>query len=198
MRYTRSVSTANSNPGGPSRSSAAVRLIARSIVLTTMATLIGGFLATSVAEARPEPYPVFRSPVEPFLALRLFDRPETPWGPGHRGIDVLADIGQTIMAPGDGIVSFAGTVVDRGVVCLEHKGGWVSCFEPVAATVEVGDRVAVGSPVGSLTDEPGHCHPDTCLHWGVRFGGDYINPLDVLAGFGPVRLLPLPGVGIEP
>ncbi len=175
------------------------RCVARSVVLLAMAALLACFLAGPLpAEARSGPGPSFRSPAEPFRALRLFDRPETPWGPGHRGIDLEVEVGQEVLAPGDGMVTFAGAVVDRGVVSIGHGGGWVSSLEPVSATVSAGDQVEGGAPIGVVTDEPGHCFPDPCLHWGVRWGGDYVNPLDVLIGFGPIRLLPLTGTGSNP
>ncbi|MBN2176129.1 MAG: M23 family metallopeptidase [Demequinaceae bacterium] len=157
-----------------------------------MATLIVGFLLGPLpAGAEPRPDPVLESPIEPFRALRLFDRPDTPWGAGHRGIDIEADVGGVVLSPGDGVVIFAGFVVDRGVVSIGHAGGLASSLEPVAATVVVGDRVSAGDPIGTVTDEKGHSGTETCLHWGVRRNGRYINPLDVLSGFGPVRLLPL-------
>jgi murein DD-endopeptidase MepM/ murein hydrolase activator NlpD len=158
-----------------------------------MAVLITGFLIgpLSARAASTESPAWLDSPVEPFRAIRLFDRPDTPWGPGHRGIDLEAAVGQVVLAPGDGVVSFVGLVVDRGVVSIRHPDGLVSSLEPVAATVEVGAVVEAGDPLGSVTDEPGHCGPEACLHWGVREDGRYVNPLDVLEGFGPVRLLSL-------
>jgi hypothetical protein len=35
-----------------------------------------------------------------------------------------------------------------------------------------------------------HCAPRTCLHWGVRLGSRYVDPLTLL-GRGPPVLLPL-------
>jgi murein DD-endopeptidase MepM/ murein hydrolase activator NlpD len=126
----------------------------------------------------------------PFSAARLFDRPASPWGPGHRGIDVVAATGDAVLAPGDGIVTFAGVVVNRGVVAIDHGGTLRSSIEPVVPAVAVGDHVRAGDPLGVVSDEPGHCAPATCVHWGVRFGNDYVNPLDVLAGYGRIVLLP--------
>ncbi len=169
------------------------RITIRSTALIGMAALIAGFLAgplPAVATAT-HPNPGLKSPAEPFQAINLFDRPDTPWGPGHRGIDLEASIGQEVLAPGDGVVTFAGYIVDRGVVSIRHPSGLVSSLEPVAPTVTAGMVVSSGDSVGTITDERGHCAPQTCLHWGVRRNGNYINPLDVLAGFGPVRLLPL-------
>jgi murein DD-endopeptidase MepM/ murein hydrolase activator NlpD len=88
------------------------------------------------------------------------------------------------------VVTFVGTVVDRGVVTIDHGGGLVSSIEPIAATVAVGDDVDVGDPLGVVSGEPGHCFPRTCMHWGVRFQGEYVNPLDVLVGYGSIVLLP--------
>ncbi|HWO58881.1 MAG TPA: hypothetical protein VNO31_02405, partial [Umezawaea sp.] len=48
-----------------------------------------------------------------------------------------------------------------------------------------------GDPLGIL--QPGHegCPIPACLHWGVRRGQEYLNPIRLLYP-GRVRLLPLP------
>jgi hypothetical protein len=74
---------------------------------------------------------------------------------------------------------------------VRHTDGLISSVEPVLPDVVTGDVVTEGMLLGTVSDERGHCAPPTCLHWGVRDHGVYINPLDVLEGFGPVRLLPL-------
>ncbi|MCJ7827374.1 MAG: M23 family metallopeptidase [Demequinaceae bacterium] len=173
-----------------------VRIALRLLALAGMTALIVGFLLGPLpAGAASDPVPELKSPVEPLQALRLFDRPDTPWGSGHRGIDLMADVGQVVLSPGDGVVAFAGPVVDRGVVSIRHPGGLVSSLEPIAAAVTVGESVSTGDPIGTVTDERGHCGTLVCLHWGVRRDGRYVNPLNVLAGYGPVRLLPLVGSG---
>ncbi len=127
--------------------------------------------------------------MDPFVARRLFDRPASTWASGHRGVDIAADTGGEVLSPGPGVVTFAGTVVNRGVVTVAHDSGLVSSVEPVDAVVAVGDRVHAGDVLGTVEARAWHC--DTaCIHWGVRLDGDYLNPLDALAGFGPVRLLP--------
>lgn len=117
--------------------------------------------------------------------LRLFDPPEVRWGSGHRGIDLGATPGAAVVAPADGVVTVAGTVVDRGVVTIRHPDGLRSSLEPVAPSVRSGDVVAAGDPVGALTDRP--AHPG--LHWGVRAGETYLDPLALLPDAGPVVLL---------
>nr|WP_274615855.1 M23 family metallopeptidase [Nesterenkonia sp. YGD6] len=123
--------------------------------------------------------------------LRPFARPPSPWGPGHRGVDLgPLSVGATIRAPTDGEVSFTGVVVDRPVLSIRHGKGHLSSFEPVETTLEVGDRVSAGDPAGTLAASSGHCDAP-CLHWGVRLYGEYINPLLLTGDVEASVLLPL-------
>lgn len=119
-----------------------------------------------------------------------FDPPADPWGSGHRGVDLLGRPGQTVLAALPGRVSFAGSLAGRGVLVIDH-GATRTTYEPVAATVAVGDEVVAGGPIGRLQSGASHCAPRTCLHWGWIEGADtYLDPLRLVGG-GPVRLLPL-------
>lgn len=119
--------------------------------------------------------------------------PFEPWQPGHRGIDVATRVGDEVVAPADATVEYVGVVVDRPVITLRHAGGLRTSLEPVETTLGVGDAVARGTPVGTVSSASGHCAPDTCVHWGMRQGDDYVDPLSCVPGFGPVVLLPLAG-----
>ncbi|MFV0634820.1 peptidoglycan DD-metalloendopeptidase family protein [Demequina sp.] len=130
------------------------------------------------------------SPVEPMRVVALARIPRPDWKPGRRGVDLAAAVGDPVRSPAAGIVTFAGVVVDRPVLSITHHDGTISSLEPVVASVTVGARVSPGQSVGQVADTPGHCMPAACLHWGVRIGGQYVDPLDVLEGYGPVRLLP--------
>ena len=121
---------------------------------------------------------------------RPFNAPAEQWSPGHRGVDLAAGFGAEVLAPADGIVTFAGTVVDRGVVTVQHPDGLRSSLEPVAWSVAAGVRVSRGQPVGTVQAAHGHCAPASCLHWGVRRGERYLDPFGLLAPNGPVVLLP--------
>jgi murein DD-endopeptidase MepM/ murein hydrolase activator NlpD len=121
--------------------------------------------------------------------VRGFDPPTSPWGSGHRGVDLLGHVGQGVRSALPGRVSFAGGLAGRGVVVVDH-GATRTTYEPVTATVAVGDLVAGGGPIGSLQLPGSHCFPRACLHWGWIEGTTYLDPLR-LVGAGPVRLLPL-------
>ncbi|WP_241987076.1 M23 family metallopeptidase [Cryobacterium sp. Sr3] len=124
----------------------------------------------------------------PHPLLRGFLAPATQYAPGHRGLDLSAEAGREVVAPAEGIVSFAGVVVDRPVLSIEHADGLVSSIEPVSASVAVGDRVAAGQPVGQVADG-GHC-AGQCLHLGARLNGGYVSPLLYLVGVPRAVLLP--------
>jgi murein DD-endopeptidase MepM/ murein hydrolase activator NlpD len=124
------------------------------------------------------------------LVVRPFDPPAQPWLAGHRGVDLAATPGATVRAAGAGQVRFAGWIAGRGVVSVDHANGLRTTYEPVEPGVRAGDRVSAGSPIGRLA--PGHpgCTVAACLHWGLRRGDVYLDPL-ILLGLGQVRLLPL-------
>lgn len=126
----------------------------------------------------------------PVVVARPFDGPPVPWAAGHRGVDLAAGVGQTVRAPRGGVVTFAGTVVDRGVVTVTHDDGLRSSLEPVRWAVRPGELVARGQPLGTVADAPGHCAPATCLHWGLRRGDAYLDPMRWVLDRGPVVLLP--------
>ncbi len=120
-----------------------------------------------------------------------FDPPARRWLAGHRGVDLAGAIGAAVLAPADGVVTFAGRVAGRPVLSLSHEGGLRSTYEPVMAALPVGSAVRAGDVVGYLSTEPGHCAPAACLHWGALRGSTYVDPLALL-GRPPVILLPVP------
>ncbi len=125
----------------------------------------------------------------PVRVLRDFDAPRTRYSAGHRGIDLTAAPGSVVLAVDDGVVSFAGTVVDRGVISIDHGGGLVSSVEPVTASVAAGATVSRGQRIG-MTSAGGHCG-DACLHLGARQDGRYLSPLALIVGIPRAVLLPL-------
>jgi murein DD-endopeptidase MepM/ murein hydrolase activator NlpD len=142
--------------------------------------------ADSPEDARLDP------PVAGVLrVVNRFYAPGSEWDAGHRGVDLEAEVGMEVLAPAGGTVSFSGGVVDRGIVTITHPSGLRSSLEPVEPLVRIGDRVTVGQTVGLASAVPGHCAPAVCLHWGVRRGATYLDPLSLLRGYGPIVLLPI-------
>ncbi|MFE1801915.1 peptidoglycan DD-metalloendopeptidase family protein [Streptomyces sp. NPDC059517] len=132
---------------------------------------------------------------------RGWEPPATVYGRGHRGVDLTAAPGTPVRAVAPGRVSFAGRVAGRGVVSVELTGTGTpplrTTYEPVAATLKKGTEVAAGEVVGVLELPTSHC-PMSCLHWGLRHGDTYLDPLSLLPPWlltrGPSRLLPVTGI----
>jgi murein DD-endopeptidase MepM/ murein hydrolase activator NlpD len=126
-------------------------------------------------------------------------------------VDLATVSGAPVRAAGAGTVYFAGWVAGRPVVSVSHADGLRTTYEPVRPVVRTGDRLAAGDRLGVLL--PGHpgcpvaragasgsdpaagsggvdpTHGPACLHWGLRRGMDYLDPLALLA-HGRVRLFP--------
>lgn len=149
---------------------------------------VGGAPAPSAAVTPSAQLGAWNWPVTGAHALaRSYVAPTGPYAAGHRGIDIRAPAGAPVLAPDDGVVHFAGFVVDRPVLSIEHDDGVLSSFEPVQTDLVAGDRVTRGEVIGTLL--PGHC-ASPCLHLGARVDGEYVNPLLFLGGVGWSVLYP--------
>ncbi|HZB29015.1 MAG TPA: M23 family metallopeptidase [Streptosporangiaceae bacterium] len=138
----------------------------------------------------PPAPPDWRWPLSPVpRVVRDYRPPPRPWLPGHRGVDLAAPPGRPVFAAGPGRVGYAGRLAGRGVVTVVH-GALRTSYLPVRSAVRPGQRVAAGQRLGLVEDIRGHCGRVTCLHWGLRRGLVYLDPLTLL-GRGPVRLLPV-------
>lgn len=169
------------------------RPLAAALGLAVQGPLLLGLMPVLPAAAQPSPVPeparAGRWPLSPRPeVVDGFDPPASPWGAGHRGVDLAGSVGQPVHAARAGTVSFAGRIAGRGVVAVDH-GGTRTTYEPVQAVVRVGDPVGVSEVIGTLALFGSHCFPRACLHWGLVDGETYLNPL-ILVGAGPVRLLP--------
>jgi murein DD-endopeptidase MepM/ murein hydrolase activator NlpD len=119
-----------------------------------------------------------------------FSPPADPWGAGHRGVDLLGRVGEPVHSSRAGTVTYVGTIAGVGVVVVRH-GTTRTTYQPVHASVHVGQHVEAGQVLGTLTLAGSHCFPSACLHWGLLDGDRYLDPL-TRVGAAPVRLLPLP------
>ena len=123
----------------------------------------------------------------PQSVVRDFRAPSSPWGPGHRGLDLAAS-GPEIFAPTRAWVSFSGLVATRGVLTLRTPDGALISMEPVESLVNLGDQVEAGDLIALI--QPGHC-PQLCVHLGLREGGEYRSARRELGILQRSVLLPL-------
>ena len=126
----------------------------------------------------------------PLRVTRPFQPPPSPYAAGHRGVDLAGSPGQEVRSAGTGLVTWAGVLAGRGVVVVQH-GNLRTTYEPVAAEVAQGSRVFAGDRIGTLQRGHPGCPVTACLHWGVRRGAAYLDPLLLLRP-PRVRLLPWP------
>jgi murein DD-endopeptidase MepM/ murein hydrolase activator NlpD len=128
--------------------------------------------------------------------IRGFDPPDTPFGSGHRGIDIAVSVGTAIRAAEAGVVTFAGPVGGRLFLTIDHGAGLETRYSFLSAiAARRGDAVSMGQVVArSGTGHAGDLVPN--LHFGVVLDDVYVDPLDYL---GPVevwrfiRLAPIVG-----
>jgi murein DD-endopeptidase MepM/ murein hydrolase activator NlpD len=114
----------------------------------------------------------------------------TLWGPGNRGVDLAARVGQPVYAVAAGEVVYAGLLAGRGVLSIRHAQ-LRTTYEPVDAAVGRGQWVAAGQLIGWVSAIADSCGPaGTCLHWGAISAAGYVDPLTLLAPSRP-RLWPI-------
>jgi murein DD-endopeptidase MepM/ murein hydrolase activator NlpD len=160
------------------------------VVATVLVALVSLAWPAGAVGAPVDPGPVGVWPLQPEpRVVRAFEPPASTWGAGHRGVDLAGGVGQVVRTSLAGRVTFAAPLAGRGVVVVDH-GSTRTTYEPVAATVQVGDVLVRGQPIGTLELAGSHCFPGACLHWGWKRGATYLDPL-LLVGGGPIVLLPL-------
>ena len=127
-------------------------------------------------------------PLRGFRMIQPYIAPAHEYAAGHRGIDLEPLSDPEVRAPAAGTVAFVGTVVDRGILTIDHGDGYVTTFEPVTTDLAPADTVTAGAVVARIS-AGGHATAGS-LHFGVRLDGRYINPLLLLGGVPRAVLLP--------
>jgi len=103
---------------------------------------------------------------DPFTAERIM----------HAGIDVATREGSPVLAPADGVVTFAGNRGGYGnMVILEHGFGFSTVYGHMQKmTVKAGERVKRGVQVGAVGNTGRSTGPH--VHYEVRVNGIPVNP----------------------
>ena len=138
---------------------------ARRLTLLAMLLTVGAFLPAAAPAAvagrsvpqtptGPDPsrVPGLWMPVAGAVA-RGFDARAGRFGPGHRGIDIAAPVGEIVRAPAAGKVVFAGPVAGTTWVSLLVAPGVVVTLGPLLDPVST-SQVRPRAPVGRVG--PGH------------------------------------------
>jgi murein DD-endopeptidase MepM/ murein hydrolase activator NlpD len=150
---------------------------------------------TTAAPDRPR-VPPLRMPLAG-VVVRGFDARAGPYGPGHRGIDIAAPVGEIVRAPAAGRVVFAGPVAGTAWVSIQVAPGVVATVGPLQGELVTAGRVRQGTPVGRAA--PGHAPGPVggaeTLHLSLRVDGEYVDPLGYLVDRPRPRLTPLPAPG---
>ena len=138
---------------------------------------------------------IWRVPLAPPVQLiNQYRQPSSDYSAGHRGVDYQVSLGDSVFAPADGTVWFVGKVVDRNIISLKHGSSILTEYEPVCSTLAAGENVALGQLIGLVCDADRgyrqHCPGARCLHFSLRFTGQYLSPLALIGGLNPSRLLP--------
>jgi len=95
----------------------------------------------------------------------------------HRGIDISARVGDSVVAPADGTVVKAGRRADMGnMVTIDHGNGIVTSYGHLLkmSTKKRGQKVARGDVIGYVGNSGRSTGPH--LHYGVRVDGVHVNP----------------------
>ena len=163
-------------------------LLARALLWALLWALVWALVCPVLPSAAAGTWPLAPRPE----VASGFVAPSQRWGPGHRGVDLVGLPGQAVRAPLAGRVAFVGGVAGVPVVSLAHDDGRRTTYQPVASALPVGQPLEEGEPLGALVPVGSHCAPLTCLHWGLKQGDAYLDPLSLLSP-DRVRLLPLTG-----
>lgn len=150
--------------------------------MTVLALFLGVFASPAAVAGERWDWPLDSHEVG-----REFDLPDSRYGAGNRGVDLRGSVGDAVRAVAAGQVSFVGRINHVGIVVIDH-GHERSTYQPVAASVRVGDAVTAGQRIGTLLGLGSHC-AGPCLHLGRKVGDDYLDPLELMTTSGRFQLI---------
>ncbi len=142
-----------------------VRLLAISVLTVALANPVAGSDAVCAGLAPP----VDGSPVRRFAPDGRYS--------GHWGVDWGIPVGTSVAAAGPGTISFTGVVAGNLTVTVDHGGGLRTSYSYLGSVlVEKGQHVDVSSVIGTS----GRSHGFPGLHFSVRVGDTYVDPLSII------------------
>ena len=151
-------------------------------VFLVVLALVGTTRPATAATDPPVPV-AYRPPVDAAPVVDPFRPPADDYGAGNRGVDYATTPAQPVRAAAGGEVTFAGPIGGEHHVVVLHADGLRTSYSFLGGIgVRRGQRVRLGDRIGT-SDPSGRP-----LHFGVRAGEAYLDPL-VLLGQRP------PGAG---
>jgi murein DD-endopeptidase MepM/ murein hydrolase activator NlpD len=144
-----------------------------------------GVLSTALLVASCWLAPVDAPVIDPFRA------PACVWCPGNRGLEYGTAPGTTVRAVASGVVTYTGVVAGVGYVVVRHADGLRATYGGVSTDrFIVGQRVVARMVIGTTV---------ATLHFGLRRGGDYLDPAPRIARLvHRARLVPVDGSAPRP
>lgn len=137
--------------------------------------------ATSFSRGFSQPLDAYRLSSR-FGGQRILNGvPERP----HYGADLAAPIGTPVMAPADGVVSFAETGLhfEGALILIDHGQGLVSAYLHLSRIdVKAGDAVTRRQQIGLVGMEGRATGPHLC--WRMKWRGRNLDPT-LMVGAGP-------------
>ena len=103
----------------------------------------------------------------------LNDVPKNP----HKGVDIAAPEGQTIVSTNDGVITLAedDLYYTGGTIIIDHGHGVKSIYAHLLTVdVIIGQKVIKGEPIGNVGSTGRSTGPH--LHWGVMWFDEYVDP----------------------
>jgi murein DD-endopeptidase MepM/ murein hydrolase activator NlpD len=152
--------------------------LARLVAVTCFLTIASGIavLANPADAARLNPLPPLvvssqqRLQLVPPVPGGIVDNwrpPSSPYGPGNRGVDLRASVGEPVRSVGNGVVTFAGQVGGRLFVVIDIAGVKITLGFLKSILVKTGQSVRARDVVA---------YANGPVHVGVRQGATYIDP----------------------
>lgn len=142
----------------------------RMLVISAMAaTLFTPSIGETVAACAGLALPVDGAQVRGFAPTGRYS--------GHWGVDWSVPADTPVRAAGPGTVSFTGVVAANQTVTVDHGGGLRTSYSYLAdVLVKRGQRVEGSTTLGTS----GVAHGFEGLHFSVRIGGTYVDPLSII------------------
>jgi len=96
----------------------------------------------------------------------------------HRGVDIEAEAGSPVLAPGEGIVTFCGLRGEYGfTVDIDHGNGCVSRLTHLTdVKLELNQRIFAGNVVGLLSADGAGDREKPLLHYECIMDGVPVDP----------------------